>query len=353
MKVDRFVSVVAPLSDDADIVEGFVEDIMLVLREHFTNYELVLVDDGSYDDTEARVQGLLIRHEGIRYIRLSRPFGEEVAISAGLETVIGDYVVVIMGYMDPPELIPDIVACSMEGVDVVFGVKRTKRGESWIYRNAAQVFYWYLNGVLRIGLLPNSTHFRCLSRQAVNAILQIKDSHRYLRLFSSYVGYPRQEFLYDPIQRKVKQKTLAKAVNRALALIIENSPHPLRFFSVLGMMGAFCNLLYVVFIVFVYLLKRDVVEGWTTLSMQSGLQFLMTTLMLTALSEYTGRILNRLRGRPLYFIRSEHVSSVLLVDRLRPNVVTSAEDDRLHQDPTSPRAMSEKSELPCAHGETP
>ena len=355
MKVDRFVSVVAPLRYDADIVEGFVEDMMRVLREHFTNYELVLVDDGSDDDTEARVQGLLTRHEGIRYIRLSRSFGEEVAISAGLDTVIGDYVVVMLAHMDPPELIPQMVARSMEGVDVVFGIRRTCRSERWIYRSTARLFYWYCDRFLNFELPQNSTHFRCLSRQAVNAILQIKDSHRYLRLFSSYVGYPRQEFLYDPIQRqgKVKHKSLFKAVNGAMALIIENSPHPLRFVSLLALLAAFGNLLYVAFIVVVYLFKEDVMEGWTTLSMQSAVQFLMTTLMLAALSEYTGRILNRLRGRPLYFVRTEQDSSVLLVDRFRPNVVSDSEEARFHHYRNAPRALSERPGRPRANGETP
>lgn len=353
MKIDRFVSVVAPLYYDADIVEGFVKDIIHVLREHFTNYELVLVDDGSDDDTEARIQELLTRYEGIRYIGLSRSFGEEVAISAGLEIVIGDYVVVMLAHMDPPELVPPMVERSMEGVDVVFGIRRARRREPWIYRTMARLFYWYCDRFLNFELPQNATQFRCLSRQAANAILQIKDSHRYLGLFSCYVGYPRQEFLYDPIRRrgKVKHKSLFNAIRSAMVLIIENSPHPLRLASLIAVLAAIGNLLYLIFILVIYLSNEDIVEGWTTLSTQSAMQFLLIALMLAILSEYIGRILNRLQGRPLYFVRTQQDSNVLLVDRFRPNVVREAGEGGLHQDCTPADALSEIPEHD--NGETP
>src|SRR5206468_2184236 len=106
---DCFVSVVAPLHDDADIVEGFVRDVLAVVSAEYANYELVLVDDGSGDDTSARVTRLLSEERCIRLVRLSRRFGRDIAISAALDTVIGDFVVVLVPESDPPELIPAIV----------------------------------------------------------------------------------------------------------------------------------------------------------------------------------------------------------------------------------------------------
>lgn len=323
MKIDRFVSVVAPLLNDADIVESYIRDTIPMLRDNYTNYELVLVDDGSRDATVAIASKLLTEYDGIRLLRLSREFGEEVAISAGLDTVIGDFTVVMLPRMDPPDLIPGLVSQCIEGNDVVFGVRRNRSGESWLVRRAAVFFYWYCRTVLKLDLPQNSTQFRCLSRQAVNAITQIKDSYRYLRLFSSYVGYERQQFHYDPMNRggKYRPRSFFQSVNQAIALIIENSNHPLRLVSWVGLLAAAGNLLYVVYILAVYILKEEVIEGWTTLSLQNAGQFFLIALILTALCEYTGRMLNRLRDRPLYYLMEERNSSVLLVDKQRRNIV--------------------------------
>ena len=250
MKIDRFVSVVAPLQNDADIVESYIRDTVPLLRDNYTNYELVLIDDGSRDETVSVASNLLSEYEGIRLLRLSREFGEEVAISAGLDTVIGDFTVVMLPRMDPPALIPELVSRCIDGTDVVFGVRRTRSGESWLVRKAAAFFYWYCRKLLKLDLPQNSTQFRCLSRQAVNAITQIKDSNRYLRLFSSYVGYERQQFHYDPINRggKYRPRSFFQSVNQAIALIIENSSHPLRLVSWLGLLAAAGNLAYVAYI---------------------------------------------------------------------------------------------------------
>lgn len=323
MKIDRFVSVVATLRNDADIIESYIRDTIPVLRDNYTNYELVLVDDGSNDDTVEVASNLLSEYEGIRLLRLSREFGQEVAISAGLDTVIGDFTIVMLPHMDPPELIPELVERCMDGSDVIFGVRRTRSGESWLVRVAETIFYWYCHKLLKLDLEKNSTQFRCLSRQAVNAITRIKDSDRYLRLLSTFVGYERQQFHYDPINRggKYKPRSLFQSVNQAIALIIENSSHPLRFVSWIGLLAALGNLLYVFYIFAVYILKDNVIEGWATLSLQNAGQFFLMAVILTALCEYTGRMLDRLRDRPLYYLMEERNSSVLLVDKERRNIV--------------------------------
>lgn len=323
MKIDRFVSIVAPLHNDEDIAASFIHETIPVLRKHYTNYELVLVDDGSVDGTEAAVTALLKEYEGIRLLRLSREFGEEIAISAGLDSVIGDFTVVMLPHMDPPEMIPELVQGCIEGADVVFGVRRTCSSESWLVKWSTDLFYWYCRKYLKLDLPQNSTQFRCLSRQAVNAIIQIKDSYRYLKLFSSYVGYEHKQFLYDPVNRggKSRKRGFLQSANQAASIIMENSAHPLRVVSWLGLIAATGNLLYIAYIFVVYLFKDYVAEGWTTLSLQNAGQFFLITIILTALCEYTGRMLNRLRDRPLYYLRGEKNSSVLLVDNERRNIV--------------------------------
>ena len=328
MKVDRFISVVAPLHNDVEIVESYIRETLPVLRDNFTNFELVLVDDDSTDGTVDVVANLLSEYEGIRLLRLSREFGEEIAIAAGLDTVIGDFTIVMLPYMDPPGEIPELVNRCIRGVDVVFGVRRTRAAEPWWMARATALFYAYCHRMLHLDLPRNSTQFRCLSRQAVNAIIQIKDSYRYLKLFSAYVGYAREEYLYDPVQRdkKMRHRGFIDSLSMALTIITENSAHPLRFVSWLGVLAAVSNLLYVGYIFLVYFLKADIAEGWATLSLQGAMQFFFIAIILAALCEYTGRVLNRLQDRPLYYLRGEQNSSVLLVDRERRNIV---EESRL------------------------
>jgi len=326
MKQECFVSVVAPVRDDSAIIEMFIEEAIPILQESFKNYELLLVDDGSQDDTVGRIEAILVRRQGIRLVRLSRRFGTDVAISAGLESVIGDYVVLMLPYMDPPSLIPALVERSIGGVDVVFGVDTDQRSSDWLYGIAMRLFYWYCERFLEIKLPKNSTYLRCLSRKAVNAITQIKDSFRYLRLFSSYVGYPHQEFAYSPVyrDRRRPRRSLLDAINIGVDLIIENSRHPLRMVTWTCIGAAILNIVYIVVIASIYFFKSEVTKGWTSMSLQSAGQFLLLTMMFAILSEYVGRILERLRDRPFYYVMEERISSVPLVDIDRYNIVTNS-----------------------------
>lgn len=323
MKIDKFVSVISPLYNNEDSVLQFIDDTMSVLKDNYTNYELVLVDDNSQDKTVELVISVLDKYEGIRLLRLSREFGEEIAITAGLETVIGDFTIVMLPHIDPQNSIPEMVQYCMNGSDIVYGVRATPPNENWFIRKIKDIFFWYANKVLKLGLMKNVTQFCCLSRQAVNAIIQIKDSYRYLRLSSSFVGYDRKPIIYVPIKRgrNSRKRSFFKTLNIALTIIVENSTHPLRFVSWMGLFAALSNLTYIAYIVFIYLFKDDVMPGWTTLSLQNASQFFFIALILTALCEYTGRVLNRLQNRPLYYQKNERNSSLLLTEKNRHNIV--------------------------------
>lgn len=325
---DCFVSVVAPLRDDADIVEGFVEDTLEVLKGEYANYELVLVDDGSRDGTVGVVEGLLRKHGRMRLIRLSRSFGQEIAISAGLDSVIGDFTAVLLPDMDPPDKIPEMVARSREGAGVVFGIRSQRHGEPWLLRTGATLFYGFCARVLKLSLPRNSTHFRVLSRQAVNALTQIKDRGRYLRTLSQYVGYENQGFVYDPIERRSppRRKSLLEALGLAVNVIVANTTNPLRVVSFLGMVVASLNLLYMVWVVGLVLFKERLAEGWVTRSMQDSLMFFFLFVILAILCEYVGRLLAETSGRPLYYVLEERNSQGLPEDAERRNVVTEAWD---------------------------
>ena len=323
---DCFISVVAPLQDDADIADAFVREVVAVLKRNYDNYELVLVDDGSTDDTWGRVSTILDDEPCIRLLRLSRRFGRDVAISAGLDTVIGDFVVVMRPESDPPELIPRVVEMCRAGAGIAYGIRARRPVESPLLSLGTRVFYWYFNRVLKIDLPPNSTDFRGYSRQSVNAITRIKDRLRYLRTFGTYVGFGGQPFVYEPRLRRarVRGRTPGEAVGLAINMTVANSTQPLRIASILGLLLALVCAAHVVYVVAVRLLSADVVPGWTTQQLFDSTMFGFLFVILASLCEYMGRLLGEVKDHPLYFVLEERSSSVLLLDENRKNVVADS-----------------------------
>jgi glycosyltransferase involved in cell wall biosynthesis len=299
--IESLISIVAPLDrDTADgrSVEAFVDETVGVLGGLVTHYEMILVDDGASDDTVARVRALLARYDFVRFVRLSRHFGEETAIAAGLDVAIGDYVIVMLPNMDPPALIPQFFERARADADIVYGVRQHRHAEPSWYRLGARVFYWYMNSVVRAELPVDSTQYRCMTRQVVNAITQIRDPDRYLRLLTSYIGFRKQPLPYAPINRTGRPTVRPKreAVNLARALIIDHTTHPLLTVAWAG--------------VLVSLLTRSV-------------GVVLLAVVLAFMAEYVAGISRRMRDRPAYYVREEQTSSVLLREE-RQNVVESS-----------------------------
>lgn len=299
--IETLVSVVAPVEmDGPTVVEAFVDETIGVLRGLVSHYEVVLVDDGAPEETVAGVRTLLERHDFVRFLRLSRHFSEETAIAAGLDAAIGDYVVVMLPGMDPPALIPEFFERVRESADIVYGVRLTRKGEPGWYRWGARLFYWYMNGVVKAGIPKDSTQFRCMTRQVVNAITQIRDPDQYLRLLTSYVGFRKQALPYAPVHRAgapaVRPKS--EAINLARALVMDHTTHPLRTVLWVGVAVA---------------LVRWIVAG-------GGIEFFVLALMVAFVGEYVASLSRRMRDRPSYYVREEQTSSVLLREERR-NVV--------------------------------
>lgn len=320
---DTFVSVVTPLRNDADIVEGFVTATMAVLEANYSNYELVLVDDGSRDDTVAVVDGLLRVHKCIRLIRLSREFGVETAITAGLDSVIGDFTVVMLPDGDPPELIPDMVERARRGRGVVCGV-RTSRPTSPLWAKVgAALFHSLASRLVDVEIPRNASSFQVLARSAVNGITRIKDKHRSLLFLSGEVGYDADRVEYAPRFRrpKARHRGFSESLALAIGVVVSRSTRPLRIVAGLALAASTLNLLYMGYVITVYIFKAQVAEGWTTTSLQLSSMFFLLFLVLTVLAEYVGRILEESKDRPLYHVLDERNSNVSVADAERRNVV--------------------------------
>jgi glycosyltransferase involved in cell wall biosynthesis len=316
---EALISIVAPLEADANAaaIEAFVEETATIVRQVAAHYEIILVDDGGGDAIVAKVRELLARHDFLRFLRLSRHFGEETAIAAGLDVAIGDYVIVMLPNMDPPALIPQFIEHARSEADIVYGVRLHRNNEPFWYRIGARLFYWYINSVVRAGIPEDSTQFRCMSRQVVNAITQMRGGDQYLRLLTSYIGFRKQALPYSPINRtglpSIRPK--GEAAHLARALIMDHTTHPLRFVLRTGVLLAIVNFI----LVMVRTSGGDVVG-----QRHNAIAFLVVAIMIATVGEYVGALLPRLRDRPAYYVREEQTSSVLLREE-RKNVVSGSD----------------------------
>jgi len=323
MDPNTVVSIVIPLEGDAHLVEELVVEVDQVIGSCYRFFEILLVDDGSTDETAAKVQFLLSRIKRVRYLRLSRQFGRDIAMSAGIESAIGDVVVTMDPKADPVDIIPRIIEMCKKSGGVVHGIAENIQPRSILRDCIGNIFRNYCRRRLGVDIRRGVSDLRAMSRQSVNALLQVREQHRYLRVLTLMLGYQHEFFPYllQPRSGATRVTSMREEVATAIDLLAANTRHPLRVVTALGLLGACLNLLYGGYILFVYLTKPGVAAGWTSLSLQQSGMFFFVCLILTVLSEYVGTILGEVRSRPLYFIGQEANSSVLLEDTVQSSIV--------------------------------
>ncbi|MDB5312100.1 MAG: glycosyl transferase family 2 [Gemmataceae bacterium] len=326
-KTDVFVSVVAVLRSYARFLPGFVAEVYRTLDDRYTNFELVLVDNGARDDTAGVVRDLLKTYKCVRYLRLSRRMKPETAMTAGLDAAIGDVVVTLHPEFDPPAEIPAMVERCRAGADVVFGVAPFPTPPGALYRALRWGFFRTARGLLGLDPVRVTGVFRCMSRAAVNALTRVRQRKRVFALIASEIGLSTATHEYAFISRsgRVPRVNLRRSVRVAASIAVNHPVAPLRLVSLLGLAGSFLSLVYSLYVVVVYLFKEDVMPGWTTLSLQVSGLFFLVFVMLTMIGEHLGRLLEEAVDRPLYHVREEQASTVMLSDLARRNVMDRSE----------------------------
>ncbi|MFN6018261.1 MAG: glycosyltransferase [Verrucomicrobiota bacterium] len=323
MDPNTVISVVVPLQNDASLIPVVVKDIDRVLAKSFRFFEIILVDDGSTDNTRSIVADILKTVQRVRYQRLSRAFGRDICLSAGIESAIGDFVCTLNPRTDPIDVLPEmILECKQHG-GIVHGIAENPEYRNWSRRLMGAAFRKYCKKHLGVDIRRGVSDLRVMSRQAVNALLQIREQSRHLRVLTLMLGYSHGFYPYQITTREGSphRPQLGFEISTAIDLLTSNTRHPLRLVTCAGMAGAFLNLLYAFYVVAVYLTMRNVASGWTTTSLQLSGMFFLVCSILTVMSEYLGTVLHEVRGRPLYFIAEEATSSMLLEDTVRSSIV--------------------------------
>ena len=283
----------------------FHETVAGVLSGLPYNFEIVYINDGSTDNTLDTIKQLRQSDERVSLIDLSRNFGKEIALTAGLNKAAGDAVVVIdADLQDPPELIPELINEWQNGYDVVYAQRTHRKGESLLKRTTAHFFYRIIQRVSKITIPEDTGDFRILSRRAINALNTFNEQHRFMKGLFAWIGYRQKAVLYerDPRQAGESSWSYWKLWNFALDGITSFTIAPLKISTYLGLLTAAGAFTYGIYMVIETLIYGNPVPGYPSLIV---IVLFLGGVQLTAigvLGEYLGRIFNETKRRPLYFI---------------------------------------------------
>jgi len=298
------LSVVVPIFNESESV-GELHARLTAAVSPLGSYELVLVDDGSSDGTWERLAAIAADDPHVRLVRLSRNFGHQVALTAGVDAARGDAVVTMDGDLqDPPEVIPELVARWRDGYDVVYGVRAARKGETRYKLWTAQLFYRLIRRMSPVAIPENAGDFRLLSRRAANALRGMPERARFIRGMTSWVGFQQ---VGVPYRREARHAGTTKYPTRrmlrfALDAITSFSTAPLRWVAVMGFsMVGFCGV-YLAYALYVRFFTDQAVEGWTTVIVLVLLIGGAQLIGLGVIGQYVGRIYEEAKGRPLYVV---------------------------------------------------
>lgn len=301
------ISVIVPVRDEENGVRPFVESIAPILDQVAgADWEVLFIDDGSTDETIAAIAAAHFREPRVRALSLSRNFGKEAALSAGLDHARGDAVVPMdVDLQDPPEVLIDMVAKWREGYEMVFGVRRSRTADSLPKRLTADLYYRAHNWMSRDKIPENAGDFRLLDRKVVDAIRTLPERNRFMKGLFAWAGFRQAAVEYDRVERSIGTTKFNywKLWTLALDGITSASTAPLRVWSYVGAMIAFFAMCYAVFITTRTLLFGVVMPGYASIMVSVLFLGGVQLISLGILGEYVGRILTETKQRPLYVVR--------------------------------------------------
>jgi len=304
------ISILIPAYDEQEVLEPlFIRLGKLANDNKKYSFEFLFVNDGSRDRTLQIIKEKADIDQRISYINLSRNFGKEIAMIAGLDHVTGDATVIIdADLQDPPELIPEMIVLWEQGYDDVFAKRRSRAGESGLKKFSSKLYYKLLQKVSSVPIQKDTGDFRLLDRRAVEALKQFRESQRYTKGMFSWIGFNKKEILYDRDARVAGTThwNYFKLVNLAVDGITSFTTAPLRITTFLGGFVSVAAFVYLIFIVI-----RTAVDGSDLAGYPSTVAIILflggvQLLSLGIIGEYIGRIFNETKQRPLYFIEEYH-----------------------------------------------
>jgi len=309
-RTDVTLSVVVPLYNEELVIEEMYKRLSKVLRECVDSYELIMVNDGSRDRTVELARKICEADKNVKFVNLSRNFGHQLAITAGMDRSCGRCVVIIdADLQDPPEVIPLMLdKWRNEGCQVVYGLRAKRKGESWFKKTSASVFYRLLRRMTAVDIPVDTGDFRLMDRRVLGEFLKMREHARFVRGMVSWVGFKQGHVTFEREERFAGETKypFKKMLKFAIDGVLSFSQVPLKVASAFGFLSALVSFVFMVygFVVWAFFPEK-LVPGWA--STFSAILFIggVQLICLGILGEYVGRIYEEVKKRPLYVIQEE------------------------------------------------
>lgn len=303
---NNLISIVVPVYNEHEVLPEFHRRLFGVLDALNIPVQTIYVNDGSTDRTLDIISELSSRDSRVAFLDLSRNFGKEIALTAGIDYAEGDVVIVMdADLQDPPELIPELLKYWREGYDVVYAKRTSREGESALKKATAFTFYRLIRYVSRVNIPEDTGDYRLLSRRAVESLKLLREQHRFMKGLFAWIGYPQKGV---PYQRDARYAGATKwnywrLWNFAIEGITSFSVAPLKIATYVGFITALGSFMYGMYMVMRTLIYGNPVAGYPSLLVVILFLGGMQLLSIGILGEYLGRIFNETKKRPLYFVK--------------------------------------------------
>lgn len=301
----KSLQVIVPVFNEQEVVDLFYEEMKQILQTCHVNWSILFVDDGSTDGTIQHIEFLRHKDQRIGYIKLSRNFGKEYALTAGLDHADADAVVVIdVDLQDPPELIPQMLNYWNEGFDVVYATRKMREGETLAKKTTASWFYRLINSLSKIDIPKDTGDYRLMDIRAVKAINKLRESNRFMKGLFAWIGYKQKAIYFDRKERIAGNTkwNMRKLFSFAIDGITSFSYVPLKFATWIGVSVAFFAFVYGLIVITKTLIFGNDLPGYPSLMVVilflGGIQLMA----LGIIGEYLGRLFEENKQRPLYLI---------------------------------------------------
>jgi glycosyltransferase involved in cell wall biosynthesis len=301
------VSLLIPVFNEAEALPFLLRELNQVLGQVNLNFEIIFINDGSTDQTLDLLKNISEKDRRIVVVDLSRNFGKEAALTAGLDICRGRAAIPVdADLQDPPDLIPELIAQWEKGYDVVNAVRRSRREDSRLKRYSAHVFYRALGQLSAINLPADTGDFRLLSRPVIDALKAMPERRRFMKGMFAWVGFKSTDVFYDRKARVAGKTTwnYFKLFNLAIEGITSFSSAPLRLAMYLGLGVACLSMTYAAVVIFKTLVWGESVAGYPSLMVALLFLGAMQLICIGIIGEYLGRVYEESKGRPIYLVKS-------------------------------------------------
>lgn len=306
----RKLSVIIPIYNEEGNIPALFERLNSVVSKMEVEKEFLFVNDGSSDNSIALIKALAAKNTFVKYIDFSRNFGHQVAVSAGLDKASGDAIVIIdADLQDPPELIIEMFNKMQNGFDVVYAKRRARKGESFLKKFTARMFYRILGSITSVSIPVDTGDFRIMSKQVADIVKSMPEKEKFLRGQISWVGFEQTFVEYDRDERQAGETgyTYSKMIRFALDGITSFSNFPLKFATGAGFVVSGFSFLMILYALYSRYILKVYEPGWTSLMLAITFIGGIQLISIGIIGEYISRMSANIRNRPLYVIKNTNI----------------------------------------------